>query len=96
MPDSDTGERVTTVLDFPSRDGLVRQRRSAWTTSRAGSRAGLTDTRPAHMCTSIDGSVIFGIDEASRSCSRRATRSMSRRARSTPCRAMPARSSRRA
>jgi hypothetical protein len=23
MPDTDTGERVTAVLDFPSRDGLA-------------------------------------------------------------------------
>jgi hypothetical protein len=48
MPDTDTGERVTPVLDFPSRDVLATP--SASTTSRAGSRA-FTGTRPARTCT---------------------------------------------
>jgi hypothetical protein len=49
MPDTDTGERVTPVLDFPSRDGLnVHAVRVDY--SRAGSRA-FTGTRPARTCT---------------------------------------------
>ena len=50
MPESDTGETVTDVLDFPWRDGLSFTP-FASTTSPAGSRAGLTDTRPARTCT---------------------------------------------
>jgi hypothetical protein len=41
MPLSGTGERVTPVLDFPSRDALSFKR-SASTTSRAASRAAPT------------------------------------------------------
>ena len=50
MPHSDTGERVTPVLDFPSRDGLSFKP-SASTTSRPGLRAALTGIRPARTCT---------------------------------------------
>jgi quercetin dioxygenase-like cupin family protein len=61
MPDSDTGERVTDVLNLPSRDGLVVN-------------AGRVDYEPdgfsrvhrhpagAYLYV-IDGCVIFGIDD---------------------------------
>ena len=50
MPLSGTGERVTPVLDFPSRDGLSVQA-SASTMSPAGSPAARTRTPRARMCT---------------------------------------------
>ena len=46
MRQSDTGERVTEVLDFPHATGCPFTR-SASTTSRAASRAAPTSTRPA-------------------------------------------------
>ena len=49
MPDSDTGERVTDVLNLPSRDGLVVNAVRV-DSSRAGSRA-LTGIRPARTRT---------------------------------------------
>jgi hypothetical protein len=49
VPGTDTGERVTPVLDFPSRDGLiVHAVRVDY--QPAGSRA-FTGTRPARTCT---------------------------------------------
>ena len=50
MPDTDTGERVTPVLDFPSRDGLVVQRRPRRLRAGRVTRV-LTVTRPARTCT---------------------------------------------
>jgi quercetin dioxygenase-like cupin family protein len=61
MPDSGTGERVTTVLDVPSRDGLVVNAVRVDYEPGGCSRA---HRHPAgayvHV---IDGSVIFGIDD---------------------------------
>jgi hypothetical protein len=50
MPHSDTGERVTPVLEFPSRDGLVVNAIRV-DYEPGGSRAALTGTRPARTCT---------------------------------------------
>ena len=63
MPQSDTGERVTPVLDFPSRDG--RERVNALRIDYAPSGF----TRDAHRHPAgayvyvIEGSVMFGLDD---------------------------------
>jgi hypothetical protein len=49
MPHSDTGERVTPVLDFSSRGGLVVH--AIRVDYEPGSRAALTGTRPTRTCT---------------------------------------------
>jgi hypothetical protein len=94
MPDPGTGERVTTMLDFPSRDGLVVNG------VRVDYEPGVFSRVHSHPAGAyvyvFDGSVISGSMIANRSCLRRETRSTSRRAPSTPCRAMRPRSSRRA
>jgi quercetin dioxygenase-like cupin family protein len=61
MPDTDTGERVTPVLDFPFRDGLtVNAVRVDYTPG--GFTAG-THHHPAGAYVYVmDGSVLFGID----------------------------------
>jgi quercetin dioxygenase-like cupin family protein len=60
MPDPGTGERVTTVLDFPSRDGLVV---NAVRVDHEPGGFSRVHRHPAgaYMYV-IDGSVIFGID----------------------------------
>ena len=62
MLDSDTGERVTPVLDFPSRDGLgVQAIRVDY--EPAGFTRG-THRHPAGAYVYvIDGSVMFGLDD---------------------------------
>ena len=61
MSDSDTGERVTTVLDLPSRDGLVV---NAVRVDYAPGGFSLAHRHPAGAYVYvIDGSVIFGIDD---------------------------------
>ena len=62
MPHPDTGERVTPVLEFPSRDGLVVQAIRV-DYEPAGFTHG-THRHPAGAYVYvIDGSVIFGIDD---------------------------------
>src|SRR5687767_5915393 len=61
MPDFGTGERVTTVLDFPSRDGLVVNAVRVDYEPGGFSRAH-RHPAGAHVYV-IDGSVIFGIDD---------------------------------
>jgi quercetin dioxygenase-like cupin family protein len=61
LPDSDTGERVTTVLDFPSRDGLTVQ--ALRVDYEPGGFTSGTHRHPAGAYVYvIDGSVEFGID----------------------------------
>jgi len=59
---SDTGERVTPVLDFPSRDGLAVQ--AVRVDYEPG---GFTDGTHRHPAGAyvyvIDGSVVFGVDD---------------------------------
>jgi quercetin dioxygenase-like cupin family protein len=62
MPYSDTGERVTPVLEFPSRDGLVVE------AIRVDYKpAGFTHGTHRHPAGAyvyvIDGSVMFGLDD---------------------------------
>ena len=61
MPDSDTGERVTDVLDFPWRDGL------AVNAVRVDYEPGGFSHAHRHPAGAyvyvMDGSVIFGIDD---------------------------------
>jgi Cupin len=81
---SGTGERVTTVLDFPSRDGLVVN--AVRVDYEPGGFSRVHRHRAGAYVYVIDGSVIFGIDDrTNRSCLRRETRSTSRRAPSTQC-----------
>jgi quercetin dioxygenase-like cupin family protein len=62
MSHSDTGERVTPVLDFPSRDGLVVQAIRV-DYEPAGFTSG-THRHPAGAYVYvIDGSVMFGLDD---------------------------------
>lgn len=62
MPHSDTGERVTPVLDFPSRDGLgVQAIRVDY--EPAGFTRGTHRHPPGAYVYVIDGSVMFGIDD---------------------------------
>jgi quercetin dioxygenase-like cupin family protein len=59
MPDSDTGERVTGVLDFPSRDGLAVH---AVRVDYAPGGFSRVHRHPAGAYVYvIDGSVMFGI-----------------------------------
>ena len=61
MPDSDTGERVTDVLNLPSRDGLVVN------AVRVDYEPGGFSHAHRHPAGAyvyvIDGSVVFGIDD---------------------------------
>ncbi len=62
MPQSDTGERVTEVLDFPSRDGLTVQ--AVRVDYEPGGFTRGTHRHPAGAYVYvIDGSVKFGIDD---------------------------------
>jgi quercetin dioxygenase-like cupin family protein len=61
MPQSDTGERVTPVLDFPSRDGLAVQ--AIRVDYEPGGFTRGTHRHPAGAYVYvIDGSVMFGLD----------------------------------
>jgi quercetin dioxygenase-like cupin family protein len=61
LPQSDTGERVTPVLDFPARDGLAVQ--AVRVDYEPGGFTSGTHRHPggAYVYV-IDGSVLFGID----------------------------------
>ena len=62
MPHSDTGERVTDVLDFPSRDGLVVH--AIRVDYEPGGFTRGTHRHPAGAYVYvIDGSVMFGLDD---------------------------------
>jgi quercetin dioxygenase-like cupin family protein len=62
MFDSDTGERVTPVLDFPSRDGLAVQ--AIRVDYEPGGFTNGTHRHPAGAYVYvIEGSVIFGLDD---------------------------------
>jgi quercetin dioxygenase-like cupin family protein len=61
MPDSATGERVTTVLDFPSRDGLAVN--AVRVDYEPGGFSGVHRHPAGAYVYVIDGSVIFGIDD---------------------------------
>jgi uncharacterized cupin superfamily protein len=61
MPDSGTGERVTTVLDLPSRDGLVVN--AVRVDSEPGGFSRVHRHPAGAYVYVIDGSVIFGIDD---------------------------------
>jgi quercetin dioxygenase-like cupin family protein len=62
MPHSDTGERVTPVFDFPSRDGLVVQ--AIRVDYEPGGFTRGTHRHPAGAYGYvIDGSVMVGIDD---------------------------------
>jgi quercetin dioxygenase-like cupin family protein len=61
MPHSDSGERVTAVLEFPSRDGLVVQ--AIRVDYEPGGFTRGTHRHPAGAYVYvIDGSVMFGLD----------------------------------
>jgi quercetin dioxygenase-like cupin family protein len=61
LPHSDTGERVTPVLDFPSRDGLAVQ--AVRVDYEPGGFTVGTHRHPAGAYVYvIEGSVLFGID----------------------------------
>jgi quercetin dioxygenase-like cupin family protein len=61
MPHSDNGERVTPVLDFPARDGLVVQ--AVRVDYEPGGFTRGTHRHPAGAYVYVaDGSVMFGID----------------------------------
>ena len=62
MPHSDTGERVTPVLEFPSRDGLVVQAIRV-DYEPAGFTRGTHRHPPGAYVYVIDGSVMFGLDD---------------------------------
>jgi quercetin dioxygenase-like cupin family protein len=61
MPYSDTGERVTPVLDFPSRDGLAVQAVRV-DYEPAGFTRGTHRHPPGAYVYVIEGSVLFGLD----------------------------------
>ena len=62
MPHSDTGERVTPVLDFPARDGLVVQPIRVDYEPVGFTRG--THRHPAGAYVYVvDGSVLFGLDD---------------------------------
>ena len=62
MLDTDTGERVTTVLDFPSRDGLAVQ--ASRVDYQPGGFTRGTHRHPAGAYVYVtEGSVEFGIDD---------------------------------
>ena len=60
MPDSDTGERVTPVLDFPSRDGLAVQ--AVRVDYEPGGFSAVHRHPAGAYVYVMDGSVMFGID----------------------------------
>jgi len=62
MPHSDTGERVTEVLDFPSRDGLAVQAIRV-DYEPAGFTPGTHRHPTGAYVYVIDGSVMFGLDD---------------------------------
>jgi quercetin dioxygenase-like cupin family protein len=59
MPNSDTGERVTPVLDFPSRDGLAVQ--AVRVTYKPGGFSRVHRHPAGAYVYVIDGSVMFGL-----------------------------------
>ena len=61
MPDSGTGERVTDVLDFPSRDGLVVN--AARIDYEPGGFSAVHRHPAGAYVYVIEGSVIFGVDD---------------------------------
>ena len=61
MLDSDTGERVTHVLDFPSRDGLVVN--AVRVDYEPGGFSRVHRHPAGAYVYVIDGSVVFGIDD---------------------------------
>jgi quercetin dioxygenase-like cupin family protein len=61
MPDSGTGERVTTVLDLPSRDGLVVN--AVRVDYEPGGFSRVHRHPAGAYVYVIDGSVVFGIDD---------------------------------
>jgi quercetin dioxygenase-like cupin family protein len=61
MPDSDTGERVTDVLNLPSRDGLVVN--AVRVDYEPGGFSRVHRHPAGAYVYVIDGSVIFGIDD---------------------------------
>ena len=61
MPDSDTGERVTDVLNQPSRDGLVVN--AVRVDYEPGGFSPVHRHPAGAYVYVIDGSVIFGIDD---------------------------------
>jgi quercetin dioxygenase-like cupin family protein len=61
MPDSDTGERVTDVLNHPSRDGLVVN--AVRVDYEPGGFSPVHRHPAGAYVYVIDGSVIFGIDD---------------------------------
>ena len=62
MPQSDSGERVTPVLDFPSRDGLAVQ--AIRVDYEPGGFTRGTHRHPAGAYVYvIEGSVVFGVDD---------------------------------
>jgi quercetin dioxygenase-like cupin family protein len=62
LPQTDTGERVTPVLDFPSRDGLAVQ--AIRVDYEPGGFTAGTHVHPAGAYVYvIDGSVVFGLDD---------------------------------
>jgi quercetin dioxygenase-like cupin family protein len=60
MPEADTGERVTDVLDFPWRDGLAVQ--AARVDYAPGGFSGVHKHPAGAYVYVIEGSVLFGID----------------------------------
>ena len=62
MPYSDTGERVTAVLDFPSRDGLVVQAIRVDYKPSGFTRGTHRHPAGAYVYV-IDGSVMFRLDD---------------------------------
>jgi quercetin dioxygenase-like cupin family protein len=62
MPHSDSGERVTDVLDFPSRDGLVVDAIRVDYESGGFTRGAHRHPAGAYVYV-IDGSVMFGLDD---------------------------------
>jgi quercetin dioxygenase-like cupin family protein len=62
MPYSDTGELITSVLDFPSRDGLVVNAIRIDYVPGGFTRGSHRHPAGAYVYV-IDGSVIFGLDE---------------------------------
>jgi quercetin dioxygenase-like cupin family protein len=60
MPESDTGERVTTVLDFPARDGLAVH--AVRVDYEPGGFSPVHRHPAGAYVYMIDGSVMFGID----------------------------------
>jgi quercetin dioxygenase-like cupin family protein len=63
LPHSDTGERVTPVLDFPSRDGLAVQAIRVDYEPGGFTRGAHRHPAGAYVYV-IDGSVIFGVDDS--------------------------------